>query len=167
MGRLEPVYSRIYLDSNIIISAFGSDADYDVTEHILEIIEAASGTASPPFIISELALAEVLVRPLRSNASEEILRMQGILSPSQWLAVVPVDRDILWSAAQLRAYHTHLRLPDAIHVATAIASRCSHLLTADQGLRAQYELPDGGLSRTSVIRPEPKTLADIATWLRA
>lgn len=161
------MYSRIYLDSNIVISAFGADANYEVTERIATIIEAASGTASPPFAVSELALAEVLVRPLRAQASDDILRMQGILSPSQWLAVVPVDRNILWSAAQLRAHYPHLRLPDAIHVATAITSRCSHLLTADKGLRAEYELAKGELWRTSVIRPEPETLAEIVTWLRA
>ena len=49
--------------------------------------------------------------------------------------VVPIDRAVLLEAAQLRAA-TSLRLPDAIHVATARLTGCSAFISNDARLRA-------------------------------
>jgi predicted nucleic acid-binding protein len=49
--------------------------------------------------------------------------------------MVPVSRDILVAAARLRA-ETNMKLPDAIHIATAQITGCSYLLTNDSHLRA-------------------------------
>lgn len=50
---------------------------------------------------------------------------------------MPVDRSILVAAARLRAQLT-LRLPDAIHVATALAADCELFVSNDRRVR----LPD-------------------------
>jgi len=44
---------------------------------------------------------------------------------------VPIRRELLIDAAQLRAT-TKLKLPDALHAATALASQCTTFLTNDQ-----------------------------------
>lgn len=54
---------------------------------------------------------------------------------SSLLSVCPVTRDILIEAARLRSVSS-LRLPDAIHLATAINSGCSAFLTNDRGIAA-------------------------------
>ena len=53
---------------------------------------------------------------------------------SAWLAMVPVSRTILIDAARLRA-NSGLRLPDAIHVATAVAAGCPIFLSNDRRLK--------------------------------
>ncbi len=55
------------------------------------------------------------------------------------LEVVPINRTILIESARLRST-TNLRLPDAIHVATAILSGCETFLTNDKRLEALSDL---------------------------
>jgi len=45
------------------------------------------------------------------------------------IKVVPLDLEIATSAAQLRAAHASLRLPDALVIATANASGADELIT--------------------------------------
>jgi predicted nucleic acid-binding protein len=51
---------------------------------------------------------------------------------------MPVERAILLRAARLRC-ELHLKLPDAIHVASAVAAGCDLFLSNDHRLR----VPDG------------------------
>lgn len=48
--------------------------------------------------------------------------------------MVPIERSILTEAAAIRA-RTKLKLPDAIHAASAIASECTTFLTNDKQFR--------------------------------
>jgi predicted nucleic acid-binding protein len=57
-----------------------------------------------------------------------------MLSPSSWLSVLSVERTILIEAARLRG-RLVLRLPDAMHVATAAAAGCDVLLSNDRRLK--------------------------------
>jgi predicted nucleic acid-binding protein len=59
------------------------------------------------------------------------------------ITVVPVDRAVARRAAQLRAEHTSLRLPDAMSLATALATDAA-LLTLDKKLNqiARRARPD-------------------------
>ena len=62
---------------------------------------------------------EFAIRWLRGHVTYE-----DMLAPSAWLSVLPVDRATLIEAARLQS-GLALRLPDAIHVATAVASGCA------------------------------------------
>jgi predicted nucleic acid-binding protein len=53
-----------------------------------------------------------------------------MITPSAWLSVVPVDRAILVRAASLGP-SLGLKLPDAIHVASATATDCDVFLSND------------------------------------
>jgi predicted nucleic acid-binding protein len=57
-----------------------------------------------------------------------------MLTTSTWLLMVPIERSILIEAAGLQA-KVKLRLPDAIHIATAIAADCRTVLSNDRRLR--------------------------------
>lgn len=152
-------FSCIYLDSNILISAFGGEAERGNAPLLMEMLGAATNRSIAPFLTSELSLAETLVRPFRTNDGEAIAELQTVFQPSAWLNVTPVDRTILLRSAQLRAQRPALKLPDAIHLSTALETGCTHILTADQGIRAEQPV--------TLLRPDAETLRIIIAWLRA
>lgn len=83
--------------------------------------------------------AEMLVRPIRkASVLEQKIYTEAITS-TDGLVVVPVNRSILIRAVEIRA-STKLKLPDAIHAATAITSGCTTFLTNDKQFRTVKEL---------------------------
>jgi predicted nucleic acid-binding protein len=55
------------------------------------------------------------------------------------LEVIPIGRDILLAASRVRA-EFRMKLPDAIHVATAMSVGCSTLLTNDRRMKMPADL---------------------------
>ncbi len=80
------------------------------------------------FVISSIAVAEVLTGPLK--AGDEALANRYRRALSVWEIVV-LDAELAALAARLRASH-RLKLPDAIHAATAIATGSVALVTHDR-----------------------------------
>jgi predicted nucleic acid-binding protein len=75
------------------------------------------------------AYSEVLVRPVASDSANAVERFVDRLR----IDIVPLDRRIARRAAELRARHARLRLPDAIVLATSL-DRDARLLTFDERL---------------------------------
>ncbi len=126
---------RIYLDTNIWIYALEEVPEFSQSlMAIFQAIEQETITA----LTSELSLAEALVRPIKnSKPRDQDMYKQAIVSAGN-LQVMPVDRTILIRAAHVRA-ETKLKLPDAIHAATALFTQCTTFLTNDKQLGA---IPD-------------------------
>ena len=122
---------RIYLDTNLFILAFETESDVAVKAAL--IMSKAKAQNPTRFVTSELTLAELLVLPYRQSNAWLVGLYHQVFSGS-WMDVQPVTRDILLSAAQLRATNPARKLPDAVHVATAIASGCTHFLSSDMGI---------------------------------
>ncbi len=80
------------------------------------------------FAVSTIAVAEVMTGPLQ--AGDEALANRYRRALAQW-EVVPVDIELAALAARLRASHK-LKLPDAIHAATAISTGSAALVTHDR-----------------------------------
>ncbi|WP_049785676.1 type II toxin-antitoxin system VapC family toxin [Ancylobacter novellus] len=57
------------------------------------------------------------------------------------IETVPVSFDILRSAAQLRARFKALKLPDAIHIATAEQSSATQIISSDGRLAGCTQIP--------------------------
>jgi predicted nucleic acid-binding protein len=91
-------------------------------------------------VTSELTLAEVLVKPYQLDRAELIQAYESFLEPDGALQIEPVTASVLRDAARLRA-RSRLRVPDAIHAATAVTAGCSALLTNDQDLRRFQDVP--------------------------
>lgn len=85
-------------------------------------------------VISAVTLTEVLTGPLQSKDEVLAARYRETLTHSLGWELRPVDEEVAATAARLRAEYK-LRTPDAIQVATAIASRSHALITNDRGLR--------------------------------
>ena len=69
-------------------------------------------------VTSELTLAETLVKPLEIDRQDIADLYVDLIQNSDHLIVIPIDRSILVHAAHYRA-RLGIKLPDAIHVATA------------------------------------------------
>jgi predicted nucleic acid-binding protein len=81
-------------------------------------------------IIAASAYSETLVRPLATGVGESVEAFFDRLQ----IEVVAIDRETARRAAELRAEHRSMRLPDALVVATA-QLRGAELLSFDRRLR--------------------------------
>ena len=132
MGVTDALKGRqVYLDANVFIYAVEGIPPYvGPMRELFGEVDAGSVRAAT----SELTLAEALVRPMADGNTELQAAYQDVLQTRDGLQLVPVSRSILVEAARLRAENHALKLPDAIHVATARASGCEALLTNDRAL---------------------------------
>jgi len=74
-------------------------------------------------------------------AVEDLAVYEHLLDPAGPLGVRAITRPILTRAAELRAAHTALKLPDAIHAATALLDGCTTFLTNDGRFAVVPPLP--------------------------
>ena len=145
MGLIELLEgSRIYVDSNIWIYALENFVEYG--ESLAALFELAENGVLT-IITSELTLSEVLVRPIREDdVAKQSVYVEAITDTDNTTAI-PVRRSILLDAAKVRS-DTKLKLPDAIHAATAIATNCKTFLTNDKQFRTVQGLHTLLLSET-------------------
>jgi predicted nucleic acid-binding protein len=82
-----------------------------------------------------MTLAEVLVRSIR-DGDPDIRSLYEMLfsQETRTIETHPVTLTTLVGAAELRARHPKLKLFDAIHLSTALQSRCSHFIKKDREL---------------------------------
>lgn len=136
MGRVDALIGKgVYLDTNVFVYAVEGFPEHQAfVDELFRSIDDGHVAA----VTSELTLAEVLIKPLETGRDDIAAVYEQLLQNSEHLNVVPIDRAILASAARHRA-DLGIMLPDAIHVATAIAIGCEVLLSNDQKLR----VPEG------------------------
>ncbi len=123
---------RAYLDANVFIYALNAFPPLvPVLTALFTLIDHGHLQATT----SELTLAEPLVKPIRDKDLPAQQACQGILLNDTRVALVPITRQTLIESARLRAT-TSLKLPDAIHLATASLAGCDVFLTNNAGCRA-------------------------------
>ena len=134
---------RVYLDANVFIYAIEGSADVaDPLRQLFGLLQAGRAIG----VTSELTLAEVL--PKASS-----VQRRNYLNMIVWSRIFdlrPVSRDLLIETAEYREHAGMPKLPDAIHVVTAIRAECRTVLSADLRLK----LPVG----YSVISPGTENL---------
>jgi predicted nucleic acid-binding protein len=135
-----------YLDANAVIGAVEQDDGLQFSA-LVDIAQAAD------LYTSEITLHEVLVLPLRQRDQRLVDAFHAWFDATAILNVVPVSRAILIRAAELRALSS-MKMPDAIHVASADLSNCDVLVSHDRRLF----LPPS-LAR---LEPHPR---DLHAWL--
>ncbi len=140
MGMIQKIQGReIYLDTNIFIYLLeGYNELIPLFTQLFELIDA--GTLRG--FTSELTLAETLVKPtIDGNLTLQQI-YKNTLQTSTNLEVMPITRDVLIEAACVRANlrppSLAIRLPDAIHIASAQKANCKTFLTNDKRLKADF-----------------------------
>ena len=122
---------RLYLDANALI--YFAEAHPMLGQPIRAIFELAwRGRVS--LVTSELSLAEVLVLPFKLGREDLVATYLDIVKTSLNLDIVAVDRAILVESARQRAGSSR-KLPDSIHVATALQARCAFFISEDRNIR--------------------------------
>ena len=99
-------------------------------------LEAQAGRFT--VVSSELLVLETLVKPLREGDStlESVFRS---LFDADEVMLVPTTRTLWEDAARLRAA-TGLKVPDALHAATAVRAGCTLFVTNDSDFRRVQDL---------------------------
>lgn len=120
----------IYLDSNVFIYLIESPvAKYPLLFKFMQLVEQGSISA----VTSDLTFGELLVKPYAEDAALANTYFE-LSSNSHVLKLAPVNREIILHAARLRSLKKGLKLPDAIHLATAEHAGCDAVLTNDRDL---------------------------------
>lgn len=133
MGRLRQALQgrKVYLDANIFIYTLeGMEPWADLLSDVFVGLTIGELSA----VTSSLSLSECLVLPFKQNKNELVAVYREALLPSHYLTAAPIDDRVLISAANIRG-QTGLKLPDAIHAATALTQQCTAMLTNDPGFK--------------------------------
>jgi predicted nucleic acid-binding protein len=141
---------RVYLDSNVFIAAMENPGAH--SDHAWWIINAIEESQIVG-VTSEITLAEILVKPIELGDRDLAAAYEQMIVSNANFEVLQVGREILIGAAQMRARRSSIRLPDAIHVATALATHCSHFVSDDQRLHS--------IDSLKMLPVNPFTLDDI------
>jgi predicted nucleic acid-binding protein len=137
MGLIETLQNnRVYFDTNIVIYAVEGIEPYNTA--LGELFRAVS-SGELRAVTSELTLAESLVKPFRDGSTERRMAYERFLRSRGNFEVHRMDREILIEAARMRAL-SGLKLPDAIHVATALHASCHFFLTNDRRIDLGLDL---------------------------
>lgn len=156
-------FSRLYLDTNILIELNEGEG----TERPrLEQLLARGARSGMSFATSALTISELLVKPYRDRKLDLARTYYALSQGLEWLSVVPVSDEVMDLAALVRARYSKLKLPDAIHLASAARYRCQAFLSADQGIE-DLIIADHPLFETrppisvAIIRPDEPTLLSL------
>jgi predicted nucleic acid-binding protein len=143
----------VYLDANPFI--YLVESDQDISSALLPMFEAVRRRPGSA-VNSEVTLAEVLAPASRIGSMPLAVKRRAYLSLLVWdpsITLKPVTRDILYETAELRSL-ARLKLPDAIHLVTAIRCNCRFFVSSDGDFKA---MPTG----MTVIRPGKDSLLPI------
>jgi predicted nucleic acid-binding protein len=141
-----PSGQAIYLETNFFIKAVEGTAETSASpKKLLTILRSRPGIA----VTSEITFAETLAPPKRADALPLHMKRRAYFDLLLWsgfIGLIPVSRDILIETADLRMV-ARMKLPDAIHLVSAIRGKCRYLVSADGDFR---KLPVG----MTLVRPD-------------
>lgn len=95
-------------------------------------VRALTALVADDLVVPASALAETLVSPARAGRLRETRQKVASLVT----AVTAIDEPVAVEAAELRASHASLRLPDALVLATGEVLRAHAVLTGDSRWRS-------------------------------
>jgi len=123
--------SSIAIDTNIFILALdhpgtAGEKASAFLEHIKKI--------NPKVFISVLAIEEFFIKVYKEGREKDTAKLFDFISMGGLASIVDMNREIVLLAAKIRASYTHVRAPDAIHLATALQSKAKIFITTDRKL---------------------------------
>lgn len=126
---------NVYFDTNAFI--YFLDGGTEFFRKIYPFFEAVDngeiiGSAG------DLVIAELLVKPIKDGNIIAERRIRSLFDTTGKFRVLPHDRGTLELAAYIRA-RQNFSMPDAIHIATAIGARCTHIITNDNKMADRIE----------------------------
>lgn len=126
----------VFLDTAPLIYFIEGNNQYT---NILKQIFADNDAGKFSFISTSVTLLEVLVKPLRDGDTLIAEFYKKVLLSAPGIEILEVSVGFAEKAALLRAEY-NLKTPDAIQIATALATRCDFFLTHDKRLQAVSQI---------------------------
>ena len=117
----------IHLDAGVVIALLDAD---DVHHDAATTSLTSFRICGDRFAMSATAFAETLVQPYRTSPAT-VQHITGLCSQLP-IEIVSLDQTIADRAAEIRAQHSSLKLPDAIVIPTAIICGAQELVTTDR-----------------------------------
>jgi predicted nucleic acid-binding protein len=112
-------------DADVLIYAAAPDHELGTLVRALFPIDTPAGAGVLAGIGSILLLPELLTKPLRDGADDELIALSVLLSR---IALLPADQATAEMATALGASYG-LRAADAIHLATAVGAGADRFIT--------------------------------------
>lgn len=141
-ARIAPGASLVVDSSAILAYLDGTESASNVAAMIFDRLIA---TGRNPAAVSTVSVTEALVRPFRAQSASAAGTVETFFRSFPNLSVQPVRYEIAREAARIRAA-TALRTPDALILATAIATDASIVVANDGRWLAAIERADLKLS---------------------
>ena len=129
-------HRRVAFDANVFVYLF--EATGTLAAAAIAVVNAVSARRLTG-VVSSVALAEVIVRPVRIGDDTMGERYADAIRSIENLQMVPVTLEIAAEAGFVRG-RTNLTLADAVHVATARVAGASAFITNDRRLRSMPKL---------------------------
>ena len=127
---------RVYFDANIFIYLL--EHHPDLGEVCLSIVQSAVDKELDGYS-GDLVLAELLVKPLKENNARAVQAVRDLFTNDTRIELLPHTKTAFISAAHLRANYK-IKLPDALHIATAVENHMDVFLTNDREIPAMREI---------------------------
>lgn len=121
---------RVYFDTNIFIYILENHSEFGET--CLSVVQSGADKELDGYS-GDLVLAELLVKPLKDNNARAVKAVKDLFTEETRIELLPHTRSAFITAAHLRANHK-IKLPDALHLATAIENHIEIFLTNDRDI---------------------------------
>jgi predicted nucleic acid-binding protein len=125
-------HHRVAFDANVFVYLFESTGH--LAAAAIAVVNAVSARRLTG-VVSTVAMAEVIVRPVRIGDDAMGERYADAIRSIENLDVMPVTFEVAAEAGFVRG-RTSLTLADAVHVATARVAGASAFVTNDRRLRS-------------------------------
>ena len=137
MGPLDlPAAGLVYIDANGFIYSVERIEPYRT---LLEPMWQQAQDGNISIVSSPVLVIEVLVKPFRVGNTEIEMQYREMFA-SNAVSLLDAPHAMFEDAGRLRA-ETGLKIPDALHVATALRAGCALFVTNDTDFRRVRELP--------------------------
>lgn len=127
---------RVYFDANIFIYLL--EHHQELGEICLSLVQSAVDKEMDGYS-GELVLAELLVKPLKDNNARAVQAVKDLFTKDTRIELLPHTKSAFIAAAHLRATYK-IKLPDALHIATAIENDIEVFLTNDREIPSIPEI---------------------------
>ena len=126
----------VYFDANIFIYILEHHPNFG--EVCLSIVQRGVDKELDGYS-GDLVMAELLVKPLKDNNARAVKAVKDLFSKETRIELLPHKQSTFEAAAVLRASYK-IKLPDALHIATAIENHIEIFLTNDREIPSIHEI---------------------------
>ena len=131
---------KIYLDTFVFTDILSGE---ELSAKAIQYIEEAKKVGG---VISSVQLTELGFHLRRRKSREKTEEILFYVQSLPNLEIVPVTAEIAKNAGLLRARYRHMKTQkkftyfDCIHLATALAAKCTKFVTGDRGFKEVKEI---------------------------